>query len=156
VGTILYFNLRSDLEGTKKQAQEYRREIMNLEQKLEDKDKTIGNLQSKVDGLQKEVDAKGPCAEIRDITSRVDRGDIFWHDFYFTNNSSKALHEVKVSVTIIGDNGKAKSLYKYFALWSIGQEQKVSISIDETTRRYQKWSMTGLCNEGNINLAWVP
>lgn len=156
VSTVMYFNLKSELEDTQSQAQEYKREIASLEQNVETKDQTIEELQIKVNVLQKETETRGPCAEITEITSQDDPGEYVYHDFHFWNKGYKDLHEVKASINITGDNGKTVSVSKYFALWSVGQKQTVSIAIDQTTRKYQKWSMSGLCNEGNINIAWVP
>ena len=96
-----------------------------------------------------------PRPQVQNITARLDEG-IIWHDVYFTNEGYDDLHEVNLSISLIGEKGERKSESRYFAVWTADQEQKVSFEAKNSPFNVQKISITGSCEEGDISLFWTP
>jgi hypothetical protein len=90
------------------------------------------------------------CSKISGFESAVDQGTLAWHDVYLANKSGKDLHEVNMTLTIVGENGEPRSEKKYFAQWLNGETIKVSFPIGNT-HNVQKIMMVGSCKEGRID-----
>lgn len=86
---------------------------------------------------------------------KLDAGD-WWHDIHFINKSGKDLHEVKLTLTIVGEDGDPSSEDRYYALWSDGQTVNISLSIENSPLNVQKISLSGSCSEGEIASSWIP
>jgi hypothetical protein len=86
--------------------------------------------------------------------SKFDKGT-FWHDLYLTNKSGEELHEVRMKLTLTGEDGKPLSEERYYVVWSKGQTIKVSLSVENSPINVQKISLAGSCTEGRINATWV-
>ena len=99
--------------------------------------------------------SKPPRPRVQNITARLDEG-IIWHDVYFTNTGLYDLHEVNISISLIGEKGERKAENRYYAVWSADQEQKVSFEAQNSPFNVQKISITGSCKEGDISLFWTP
>ena len=95
-------------------------------------------------------------AQINGIAlNKLEEGFV-WHDVHFTNKSGKDLHEVNVTLTLIGEEGTPRSEERYYATWLKDQTMNVSLSSKNSPRNVQKISMAGSCAEGRINLVWAP
>jgi hypothetical protein len=86
------------------------------------------------------------------IECSVDTGA--WHDVYLINKSGKDLHEVKMSLTLIGEKGEPRSEDRYYVLWANGQIVKTSLSMENSPLNVQRISLTGSCTEGRIDSSW--
>jgi hypothetical protein len=96
-----------------------------------------------------------PLPQIEDISYRLDEG-IFSHDVYFSNEGSRDLHEVNISISLTGETGEQKSETRYFAIWTTKQAQKISFQVGNSPRNVQKITIKGSCKEGEINLSFAP
>jgi hypothetical protein len=72
------------------------------------------------------------------------------HQIYLVHKAGKDLHEVNVTVTIVGDDGEPHSEKKYFALWSNDQINSANFLV-RNVNNVQKISMVGTCTEGHID-----
>lgn len=99
------------------------------------------------------VEKKQPPPQISRFACRLDKG--LWHDLYITNQSGLKLNEVTITVTIIGEDGKAHSEKRYYAVWSPDKTNNVSLQMINSPVSVQKISMTGSCAEGQIAASWV-
>jgi hypothetical protein len=155
-GAVKYMNRGDELEGSQNLVKQTQLEVIELKQKVTDKEKAIEDFRNKISALQKVADSKSPCARIDGITAILDEGEFIWHDFYFYNRSDKDLHEVKITVSVTGETGRQQSKSVYFAVWPSGQRQLVQFPVNDATRNVQKYSLTGSCNEGNVDSYWLP
>lgn len=80
----------------------------------------------------------------------------FWHDINLTNKSGKDLHEVKMTLTLIGEKGEPRSENRYYVVWPNGQTINVSLSVENSPINVQKISLAGSCTEGSIDSTWIP
>jgi hypothetical protein len=72
------------------------------------------------------------------------------HEIYLENKARKDLHEVNVTVTIVGDDGEPHSVTKYFALWANDQMNSATFTVRDVNN-IQKISLIGSCAEGRID-----
>ena len=93
--------------------------------------------------------------QIRGIEGSISQGMIY-HDILLTNTSTTDLHECKLNITTIGETGERPSEPRYFAVWTKGQKQTISLPTEKSPKNVQKVSVVGVCNEGEIHLTWVP
>jgi hypothetical protein len=91
---------------------------------------------------------------INGFSFKLDKGE-WWHDVYLTNTSGEDLHEVNVTLTLIGENGKPCSENRYYSRWGKEQTVKVSLSVSNSPDNVQKISFAGSSTEGPINSTWV-
>ena len=96
---------------------------------------------------------KEPPRPISEFACKLDKG--LWHDVYVTNQSGRMLSEVTITLTIVGENGKAHSEQRYYAVWPHNKSNNVSLQMANSPRNVQKISMTGLSTEGRIAASWV-
>lgn len=93
--------------------------------------------------------------KVEGIKAKLDEG-VLWHDVELTNESGKDLHEVKIAISLTGENGDVKSESRYFAVWPNGRKQRVSFEIKNSPRNVQKIEILGKCDEGSISSYWIP
>ncbi len=91
---------------------------------------------------------------INGLECKLDKGSI-WHDVYLTNKSGKDLHEVKMTLTLMGEKGGPRSEDRYYVLWSNGQTVKSSLSVENSPLNVQKITLAGSCTEGKIDSEWI-
>ncbi|HKS28139.1 MAG TPA: hypothetical protein VJS44_09980 [Pyrinomonadaceae bacterium] len=77
-----------------------------------------------------------------------------WHNIYFANRSGQDLHEVHLTVTVLGEDGTPVEEKKYYAAWLNGQTVEVSLSREKSPINVQKVSLSGTCDEGEIDYNW--
>jgi hypothetical protein len=98
--------------------------------------------------------------KVAGIEYRLDPGTVVqgvkvgWHNIYFTNRSGQDLHEVHLIVTITGEDGTPVNEQKYYALWHNNQTVEVSLSREKSPINVQKVSLSGTCDEGEIDYNW--
>ncbi len=78
-----------------------------------------------------------------------------WHDVNLTNRSGRDLHEVRLTLTVIGEKGDPHSEERFFAQWPNGHTVKVSLSIWNSQSNVQKISLFGSSKEGRIESTWL-
>jgi len=94
-----------------------------------------------------------PKKKITGFECQLDSG--LWHDVHLTNNSGRTLREVKIILSIVGQDGKVHTEPRYFARWQDGEKNIVSLTIAKSPINVQKVSITGTCLEGEIASSWV-
>jgi hypothetical protein len=99
------------------------------------------------------VPKKQAPPKISSFSCRLDKG--LWHDVYITNQSGQRLNEVKITLTIVGENGKTHSEQRYYAVWPHNKTNNISLQMVSSPHNVQKISMTGLSAEGEIAVSWV-
>ena len=90
---------------------------------------------------------------ISGLECSIDKG-LVWHDVYLINESGKDLHEVKVVLTLTGEDDQPRTESRYYALWSNGQTIKTPLSEENSPYNVQKISLVGSCTEGKIDSSW--
>jgi hypothetical protein len=154
-GMVMYSNQGDKLKAAQDRAERFQREVANLKQDIEDKDKEIGEKDKEIGELKKQIISMEPRSDIDCIKAeKLDQG--LWHDIHFVNDCGKDLHEVRVSISLIGEKGDRASESRYFSLWPNGKSQIVSLKIANSPVNVQKFGMTGYCKEGDITLNWTP
>lgn len=101
--------------------------------------------QRRVEGIEYSLDESRPVAGFKTL----------WHDIHLTNRSGRDLHEVRLTLTLVGEDGSPRAEQKYYALWPEGQRMMASLSRENSPVNVQKVSLTGECAEGRINYAWT-
>ena len=91
--------------------------------------------------------------QISGFECKLDKG--LWHDVHLTNESGLTLREVKLTLSIVGEDGKVHSQPRYFARWQPGEKNIVSLTIAKSPVNVQKITITGTCMEGEIASSWV-
>jgi hypothetical protein len=97
----------------------------------------------------------GCQGKIEKIDFFLDDGHL-WHDVVLTNKSGKDLHQVNVTVTLIGDKGEQGSEAEQFNIWGDGQQQRISFTMKHSPEKVRKIVLKGDCKEGEIEAYWVP
>ncbi|HWT00992.1 MAG TPA: hypothetical protein VN256_12160 [Pyrinomonadaceae bacterium] len=97
--------------------------------------------------------SSAPIKEI--VLTKLEEG-IVWHDVHFTNRSGRDLHEVNLTLTVIGEEGTPRSEERYYATWPKDETKNFSLSSKNSPRNVQKISLAGSCAEGRVNLVWTP
>jgi hypothetical protein len=140
-GWAMYFVQKGETGDARNQIQQLQTEAAGLKQRIKE--------------LETEVARRGPRVNVNGITAGIDQG-VVWHAVDFVNGSSMDLHNVRVSISLVGENGGQKSEQRYFGLWSAGQKQHVELKSENSPKNVQKFSLDGWCDEGNIVGSWTP
>lgn len=101
--------------------------------------------QRRVEGIEYSLDESRPVAGFKTL----------WHDIHLTNRSGRDLHEVRLTLTLVGEDGRPRAEQKYYVLWPDGQRMTVSLSRENSPVNVQKVTLTGECAEGLIDYAWT-
>lgn len=144
----LYILRASQLRDTQAEAERLQNEGVDLRKQVE-------SLTRQVSALKSTIAANDPFSKVVGIRAKIDQG-YFRHDIDFTNESGMDLHEIKVTICLIGEDGIEKCEPKYIGAWPNGETQRLSISIGNSPSNVKKFAIQGRCNEGTINQAWTP
>jgi hypothetical protein len=80
------------------------------------------------------------------LSLRVDEGWLVSHDLHLTNTSGQNLTESRLTVQVIGEDA-APAFDRYWASWSLGQTQLISIPVEEV-RNIQRVTISGSADQG--------
>jgi hypothetical protein len=94
-------------------------------------------------------------SSISGIQCSVDEGWLISDDIYFVNSSGRELSDVRVIITLTGENGARSSVERYWATWKLGDKQHVSVSVGNSVPRIQRVELSGGCDQGLILQSWV-
>lgn len=101
--------------------------------------------QRRIEGIEYSLDESRPVAGFKTL----------WHDVHLTNRSGRNLHEVRLTLTLVGEDGMPRAEQKYYALWPEGQKMTISLSRENSPANVQKMSLNGECDEGRIDYTWT-
>jgi hypothetical protein len=103
-------------------------------------------------------DSKGgksaPPPKELNLAYGFDEGWLLNHDFFLTNTSGENLTEVHLRITFVGEDG-SPSVDRYWAAWSLGQKEQVSIPVDKV-KNVQRIQVAGRADQGVIDVSLTP
>jgi hypothetical protein len=97
----------------------------------------------------------GCSRSVTGLQCSLDEGWLISDDVYFTNSSGQELTEVRVTMTLTGENGAQRSIQKYWATWHLGDKQHIAISVDNSVPKIQRVDLSGSSDQGSISQSWV-
>ena len=96
-----------------------------------------------------------PPPVVSGLRCSLDEGWLISDDVFITNENTKNLTEVHVTMTLTGEKGDKREITRYWAIWHSGEQQKISIPASESVIKIQRVELSGKCGQGSIGYYWT-